>query len=587
MSLILGIQSGHESSVVLFRDGKLLAAISEERLTRIKNDGGRMPERSIDYVLSMDERQRSDLDAVALQYTFYPEKYFLRESLSKELERRLLRVKRKLRGKEESLLMAGNFREKLARMGKTFERHFRQQAFLSGEGFSRASLHFFDHHEAHALPAAYYSGFDRAAVITMDGCGDENIYYTASVWRHHALERRHLCQMQGASAGLFYSHITQLLGFQPLRHEGKIIGLAAYGDPKPLYDRFLKALRPTPDGAGLTSDFVGQEDAEAKRIDYLRQAIQGYSREEVSAAAQQVLEDVVLTLVKNFLVESGMDCVALNGGVFANVKLNQRIAALPEVNSVFVFPAMSDTGNSIGAVLLDMQAHHPKDFAASHQALESVYWGPEFTPEAIEAELRQQRLSYRRLDEETLARTAAQAIHDGAVVGWFQGRMEFGPRALGNRSMLARPTKADINDWLNRRLERSEFMPFAPSVLEEHADALFDHVTKARHTAEFMTITFDVKPEWRERLSAVVHVDGTARPQLVSRRTNPAYHRLISAYYDLSGIPAVLNTSFNVHEEPIVCAPPEAVRAFIEKRVDCLAIGPFWLERLFSSDRHE
>lgn len=578
MSLILGIQSGHESSIVLFRDGKVVTAISEERLTRIKNDGGRMPELTIDRILSMAGLQRSDLTAVALQYTFYPEKYFLRESLTKELSRRIARLRKDIAGKEEPQIHTGNFKETLEAQGKRFEDHFLEEKFLAGEGFSHATTRFYDHHQAHIIPAAHFSGFARAAVFSMDGSGDGNVHYTANLYQDGEIRRIHTANAHGASAGLFYSHITQLLGFQPLRHEGKIIGLAAYGDPKPLYEAFLKALRPTPDGTGLTSDFVGQEGAEAKRIEYLRQAIQGHSRENVSAAAQQVLEDVVLTLVKNFLAESGMENVALNGGVFANVKLNQRIAALPEVKNVFVFPAMSDTGNSIGAALLEMQAHHPADFAASHQPLESVYWGPEFSPEEIEAELRRQNLSYRRLDEETLVQTAAQAIHDGAVVGWFQGRMEFGPRALGNRSMLARPTKADINDWLNQRLERSEFMPFAPSMLEEYADALFDNVAKARHTAEFMTITFDVKPEWRERLSAVVHVDGTARPQLVSKRTNPLYHRLISAYHDLSGIPVVLNTSFNVHEEPIVCAPPEAVRAFIEKRVDCLGIGPFWLE---------
>jgi carbamoyltransferase len=144
--------------------------------------------------------------------------------------------------------------------------------------------------------------------------------------------------------------------------------------------------------------------------------------------------------------------------------------------------------------------------------------------------------------------------------------------------MLARPTDQKINDWLNKRLDRSEFMPFAPSVLAEHADAIFHGVEKARHTAEFMTITFDVRQEWKPRIPAVVHVDGTARPQLVRREVNPLYHRLISAYHRLSGIPLVLNTSFNVHEEPIVCAPPEAVRAFVERRVDCLALGPFWLE---------
>jgi carbamoyltransferase len=156
--------------------------------------------------------------------------------------------------------------------------------------------------------------------------------------------------------------------------------------------------------------------------------------------------------------------------------------------------------------------------------------------------------------------------------------MEFGPRALGNRSMLARPTEQRINDWLNQRLDRSEFMPFAPSVLAEHADEVFIGVEKARHTAEFMTITFDVRPEWRERIPAVVHVDGTARPQLVRTETNPRYHKLISAYHALSGIPLVLNTSFNVHEEPIVCAPGEAIRAYVEKRVDCLAVGNYWAD---------
>lgn len=578
MSLILGMQSGHESSAVLYKDGQLVAAISQERLTRIKNDGGYLPELAINKVLEIGRAKRGDVDRLALQYTFFPEKYFLRENFAKEMERRFIRAKRKLRGKKESQLMAGNFREKLTLLGQRFEDHFRQDAFLSEKGFSQASLHFYDHHEAHAIPAAYYSGFDQAAVITMDGCGDENVYYTAGIWRNNSLERVHLCKKHGASAGLFYSHITQLLGFLPMRHEGKVIGLAAYGDPQPLYEAFLKALRLTPDGKGLDSDFVGQENAEAKRAAYLQQVCQGHSRENISAAAQQVLEDVALALIRGFLQESGMEYVALNGGVFANVKLNQRIAALPEVKDVFVFPAMSDTGNSVGAALLEMKKHCPEDFSTGRKPLGSVYWGPEFSPEEIEPALRLKDLAFQRMDEETLVRNAAQAIHNGKVVGWFQGRMEFGPRALGNRSMLARPTKADINDWLNQRLDRSEFMPFAPSALEEHADDLFENAAKARHAAQFMTITFDVKPEWRERISAVVHVDGTARPQLVSRHTNPLYHKLISAYHELSGIPLVLNTSFNVHEEPIVCAPPEAIRAFIEKRVDCLAIGPFWLE---------
>ena len=271
-----------------------------------------------------------------------------------------------------------------------------------------------------------------------------------------------------------------------------------------------------------------------------------------------------------------MRSIALNGGVVANVKLNQRIAMLPEVDRVFVFPAMSDTGNPVGAVLLDQLQH--AGTACRGEALRDVYWGPQYSDEEISEALAKAGVQAERLNEASLIGRAASSIHAGRIVGWFQGRMEFGPRALGNRSMLARPTEGKINDWLNQRLDRSEFMPFAPSVLAEHADEVFIGVEKARHTAEFMTITFDVRPEWRERIPAVVHVDGTARPQLVRAETNSRYHQLISAYYRISGIPLVLNTSFNVHEEPIVCKPEEAIRAFVDRRVDCLGVGNFWAE---------
>ena len=198
---------------------------------------------------------------------------------------------------------------------------------------------------------------------------------------------------------------------------------------------------------------------------------------------------------------------------------------------------------------------------------------PEATDAEIEAELERQGLAWEKLSEQDIVDRAARAMHANRVVGWFQGRMEFGPRALGNRSMVAAPTDREINRTLNERLDRTEFMPFAPSVLAERAEALFDNVPPCAHTAEFMTITCDVKPEWHERIPAVVHVDGTARPQLVRADRNPLYHALISRYAELSGIPVVLNTSFNVHEEPIVCGPEEGIRALAEDRIDDLAIG--------------
>jgi carbamoyltransferase len=258
------------------------------------------------------------------------------------------------------------------------------------------------------------------------------------------------------------------------------------------------------------------------------------------------------------------------------VKLNQRLAALPELDRLFVFPAMSDTGNSVGAALFMVAEERP---AAPRPTLRSVYWGSRWEDEACAKALAAAGLSAERLDEAALVARAADAIHAGRVVGWFQGRMEFGPRALGNRSMVARPTDADINRTLNARLARTEFMPFAPSVLEEHAASIFENAGRSADCLPFMTITCDVKAEWRSRIPAVVHVDGTARPQSVSREGNPLYWKLIEAYRARSGIPLVLNTSFNVHEEPIVCFPENAVQALSEDRIDCLALGPYWAER--------
>jgi len=278
---------------------------------------------------------------------------------------------------------------------------------------------------------------------------------------------------------------------------------------------------------------------------------------------------------------AGAFAVKTSGGVAtaSGLPTGNTVASLAGVERVFVFPGMSDTGNSVGVALLALAADDPGTFARARRALDTVYWGPAYGDAEIEAALGGTGLRYERVPEEELPRRAARAVHEGLVVGWFQGRMEFGPRALGNRSIVASPVDAGINKRLNDRLSRTDFMPFAPSVLAEHAHTIFQNVEPARHTAEFMTVTLDVAPRWRPRIPAVVHVDGTARPHLVVRDRNPLYHRLIQCYEQLSGIPLVLNTSFNVHEEPIVCAPAEAARALVEGRVDALAIGPCWATR--------
>lgn len=583
MSVILGISSSHDASACVLRDGKLVAAISEERISRIKCDGGHLPRLAIDACLAQAGLARTDVDHIASIHGHFADRYVSRGTVVKDLERRLSRLWKEVSGKGTETHVSLNSLLKMARDDAAFAGRgpgdfFREREFLAGEGFRvDARVHFVDHHLTHAAAAAVYSGFDAAAVITMDGEGDLDMHHGSYQYRGGRIEARHVSETPGCSPGYFYMAITELLGFMPLRHEGKVLGLAAFGDPAPLLDTFRRALRISADGHGFDSDFAGVEHAYDRREAFLREAIIGHSRENVAAAAQAVFEETIVALARNFLRETGQTRLAVNGGVFANVKLNQRIAALPECESLFVFPAMSDTGNSVGAALMVQDRLEPGHLARAQEQLGAVYWGPEASSAGIRAELERRGLAYEEVGAEGVIERTAQAMHAGRVVGWFQGAMEFGPRALGNRSMVAAPVDKSINEWFNARLERSEFMPFAPSALAEHADQVFENVDPGRHAAEFMTVTFDVRPEWRERIPAVVHVDGTARPQLVRRERNPRYWGLIERYRQLSGIPLVLNTSFNVHEEPIVCGPREAVQALVDARIDHLAIGDFWV----------
>jgi carbamoyltransferase len=583
MSTVLGIAASHDASACIFRDGKLVAAVSEERISRIKCDGGRLPQGAIDECLRIAGITRREIDVLACNYDHFSDRYArrLNDPLHKRLERALSQGMKRLRGLDsDKQVFLRSVQNDLRRMGSTQrpEEFLDTPEFLRAEGFRpNAQLLFVDHHLSHAAAAAFYSGYDKCAVITMDGEGDLDIHYTASTFDGARLQCLHVGDHPGNSPGYFYMDITELLGFRPLRHEGKVLGLAAFGDPKPLYDKFKQAMRISADGLNFDSDFDGVEDALGKRKAFIEEAIKGHSRENVAAAAQAVFEEAIVAICRNFLKATGMNRLALNGGVFANVKLNQRLAALPECESVFVFPGMSDTGNSVGAAILALDKLEPGFLGRAKHRLDTVYWGTEPSRDEIKAELERRGLNYEELLFDELVERTAQAMHKSQVVGWFQGPMEFGPRALGNRSMVAAPTDRSINTWLNERLERTEFMPFAPSALAEYADELFEAVEPGRHTAEFMTITYDVKPEWQERIPAVVHVDGTARPQLVRRDRNPRYWQLIDRYRQLSGIPLVLNTSFNVHEEPIVCGPREAAQALVDKRIDHLAIGNFWV----------
>lgn len=415
----------------------------------------------------------------------------------------------------------------------------------------------YDHHLAHSA-AAYFAGpFDRALIITLDGygsglAGSVCIGEGQRVRRIHKLEYPH-------SLGTFYESVTSSLGFKPSRHEGKIVGLAAYGDPDILAELLLSRFQQESGNFHIL---------ENNNVYFSRYLSTLFPKIDVAAAYQRVLEIVATNYIRHYVQQTGIGNVVLAGGVVANVKMNQRIFEIPEVHSIFIYPNMGDGGCGTGAAFLAS-----RDYMENRSAYETVYFGPEYTDRQIVEALRAAELPFEYLDP--IEPRIAQLIHNGRVIARFTGRMEYGPRALGNRSILYRATEPDVNQWLNHQLGRTEFMPFAPATLFEERSKCYENIDGAELTAQFMTVTFNCTEFMKQHCPAAVHVDGTARPQLVRQETNPSFAKILREYYRLSGIPSVINTSFNMHEEPIVNSPTDAIRAFLQGNIDYLAIGNF------------
>jgi carbamoyltransferase len=429
-----------------------------------------------------------------------------------------------------------------------------QRFHLEGKPLRR-----FHHHDTHAANAYFASPFqgEPALAVTLDGYGSGccgGVYHMGP-GRMQVLHRFHFPN----SLGIFYEQVTSGLGFKPSRHEGKIVGLAAYGNPALLADVLLER-------------FVvknGDIRIRAGLNHFFTRALAGhFAKRDVAAAYQFVLEEVTRRAMAYWLEKTALARIVVSGGVHANVKLNQRLREMPGVQSVFVYPNMGDGGCGTGAAMLAFgQKRLPQ------QGFETVYFGPAFSDTEIQQALDAEGLEFERCND--LEERVAELLAQNMIVGRFNGRMEYGPRALGNRSVLYPAKEPEVNQWLNKQLGRTEFMPFAPACLAEAAPRLFKNLSGCEKTAEFMTITFDCTPEMKDQSPAAVHVDGTARPQLVTPRSNPSFYKILKAYERRTGIPVLINTSFNMHEEPIVCSPQDAVRAFLLGNIDYLAAGPF------------
>ena len=352
--------------------------------------------------------------------------------------------------------------------------------------------------------------------------------------------------------------ITELLGFRSLRHEGKVLGLSCYGN----YTNTIKYMKKLMHYNGNGGFNKINHMIPLSKNKGIYKKISKFKREDVAAGLQKNLETEFIKFVKYWMEKTGQKNICLSGGIFANVKLNQSINEISD--KIYIFPHMGDGGLAVGAVCA---------YLKKSQKVDNLYLGNNYNDEYVKYILDEHKINYTKPNN--LAKFIAQLLSRNKVVALFQGRMEFGPRALGNRSILYRPNDPDVNDWLNKKLKRTEFMPFAPVVLNEDAKKCFKDIDINCQPAKNMIITYECTDWMKKKCSGVVHIDGSARPQLIDKKTNPLYYNIVKEFKKITGLPCIINTSFNMHEEPIVCSPNDALRAFIDSKLDYLVINKF------------
>ncbi|HUP87897.1 MAG TPA: carbamoyltransferase C-terminal domain-containing protein [Longimicrobiales bacterium] len=572
---VLGINAYHGgASACILRDGQLLCAVEEERFNRQKYWAG-FPTTSIQHCLSVAGIDAREVDHVAMSRD--PGANFLRKAVW------ALRRNPRLGYLTDRLIN----REKVKRFDQTF-----CDELGVARGDVRAQFHHVEHHRAHMASAFMVSPFENAAILSVDGMGD----FVSTMW---GTGKDNKMSVDDAihfphSLGFLYTAVSQWLGFTGFGDEGKVMGLASYGSP--VYaDELRNVIRIHSDGSfELDLDYFVHEKEGVEMtwaggtptlsLLFSPKFVQRFGEprvprspvtkqhEDMAASLQAVLEDALAALLNKVHRETQNDTLCLAGGVALNGVFNGQIRARTPFRNVYIQPAASDSGTSLGAAFYvwNQLLGNPRSFEMNH-----AYTGPAFGESEIEAALKQANVQYRSLSDDDVVDRASSSIMEGKVVGWFQGAMEWGPRALGNRSILADPRRAEMRDTLNARIKHREpFRPFAPSLLETAVDQYF--VDGAPDP--FMVTVYPVKEAKRAEIPAVTHVDGTGRLQSVTPTTNERYHRLISAFGEKTGVPVVLNTSFN-ENEPIVCTPAEAIDCFSRTRMDSLFIGNFVVTR--------
>jgi carbamoyltransferase len=568
--ILMAHQGIHDAGAALFEDYRLLAAVQLERLTRYKCDGREHPDLAIDEVLSIAGQTRNDVDVAGFSRAELPTIFYrnirgvrwVREKYRKYVEKRTRR----------------HMPPEFLRYNTTrVEDIFNVDKFRRASGFrDDTKIFFYNHHESHALAALFYTDWDDALLVTADAGGDTVNYShrhfaDGSLRTIYGGEECLLTPLPIDSIAYAYMTMTAALGFTPLRHEGKLTGLAAFGQPI-LADKIGARFFVNASGR-IFSNFRDYPEM----VKFIHTVAKGVSREDASASIQEVLENLMLRSIARLLDQNKARNLGLAGGIFANVRLNRILAEQLPVNEIFIFPAMGDEGMPAGGALCYLLQRDGLPFWLSQRhRLRDVYFGRDYTNLIDDALM--SCAGVRRTIDSPIG-GAARRLCAGQLGAIYVGRMEYGPRALGARSILADPSRRETHDLLNKRLSRSEFMPFAPIITVEKAATVFDVNSINAYACRFMTITCNVKPQWRERIPAVVHVDGSARPQIIERETNPLYYDILNAFERQSGLPVLVNTSFNVHEEPIVNKPAECIRALLDERIDFIVTTQGLYER--------
>lgn len=573
MTVILGLNAYHgDASAALVVDGELVNAVEEERLNRVKHSAG-FPGLAAKWCLEDAGITPEQIDHVAVS-----------RDPSANLFRKLLRAARTpsidfLRSRLANAAQVRNVKGELA------------TALGLPEGGLRAKFHNVEHHQAHVASAFFVSPFDEAAILSVDGFGD----FASTMLAHGRGSKFEVLDrvLFPHSLGIFYTAVTQWLGFPKYGDEGKVMGLAPYGEPVhldamrklvdlsgPLFQLDLAYFTHHVEGVDMTWD---QATPTIGRVFSPRlEQLLGPARkpgeplekhhEDVAASLQKMLEEAYLHLLRTLHSRTGSKNLTLAGGVALNAVANGRIRHETPFDEVYIQPAAGDNGTAIGAAyhVWNQQLGQPRGFVMRH-----AYTGPAFDDDEIAAALGASAFDARRLDDAELFDWTAQQLADGKIVGWFQGRAEFGPRALGNRSIVVDPRRHDMKDILNARIKHREpFRPFAPSLLAEETGEWFED----DYPSPFMILVYKTREERREQIPAVNHVDDTGRVQSVALDENPRYYRLIESFKEKTGVPVILNTSFN-ENEPIVCTPEEALACFGKTKMDVLVLGNHVVER--------